>query len=96
MATTTLSRRSVEIPSKVPSSLAQLSLQQVFHTWQDLANEATGHDTEWGYPIALDRIAQKLNITERRLFQQLIQQSPSCIELLWPHAALTFHYPIYP
>lgn len=43
----------------------------LFNTWQDLAAEATGHDTEWGYPIKVDRLSQVLQIPERTLIALL-------------------------
>ncbi|HEY9659007.1 MAG TPA: hypothetical protein V6C65_11185 [Allocoleopsis sp.] len=81
-------------PSRIPPSLEQISISKLFQIWQDLANEATGHDTEWDYPIFLDRIAQELKTTKHRLIQQLAQHPIPSLELLAKDNALTFRYPV--
>ena len=98
MTTTTISKTSaaLQIPtqSKIPTTFTRISMQQLFQIWQDLAHEATGHDTEWDYPIALERIAQKLRSTKYHLIQHLTQYHSPALELLSHNTALTFHYPV--
>ena len=94
MTTITPSKTPITIPSSIPASIVQIPLQKLFQIWQDLANEVTGHDTEWDYPISLDRIAQESAIPKHRLMQQLIQNSSPALELLPEVNSLTFHYPV--
>jgi hypothetical protein len=68
-------------------------LRVLFDAWQDLALEATGHDTEWGYPIAIDRLTQVLQIPEEVLTVLLTKLTQPELELCSDNTAMTFHYP---
>lgn len=76
------------------TDLVSISIQRLFAVWQDLSAEATGHDTEWSYPISLAYIAQALGIHEYSLIGQLCQLERSELELILDTAALTFHAPV--
>lgn len=67
-------------------------VQQLFNVWQDLAAEATGHDTEWSYPISIDRLAQALHITPRILIVLLANLMQPELEV-GLNGTLTFHQP---
>jgi hypothetical protein len=65
----------------------------MFNAWQDLAAEATGHDTEWGYPIAIDCLAQALHISRETLIVLLVRLTQPELELCSNNTAIAFHYP---
>ncbi|MBD1913204.1 MULTISPECIES: hypothetical protein [unclassified Leptolyngbya] len=66
----------------------------MFDAWQDLAAEATGHDTEWGYPIRIDCLAQVLQIPESTLTILLTKLTQPELEWCSNNTAITFHYPL--
>jgi hypothetical protein len=68
-------------------------LQGTFNIWQDLAREATGHDTEWGYPISIKSIADAFHISPKVLAVLLANLTQPELELCLTETALTFHYP---
>lgn len=68
-------------------------IQATFNVWQDLAGEATGHDTEWGYPIATQSIAEAFHIPPNMLMVLLANLKQPELELCLTKTALTFHSP---
>lgn len=75
-------------------TLAQAAfIQQTFSVWQDLAADATGHDTEWGYPISIECLAQALHILPEVLTVLLANLTQPELELCLAETALTFHHP---
>lgn len=79
--------------TQVSSASRRIFIQRLFQVWQDLAHEATGHDTEWDYPVPLAQVGQALGIKEDFVLQLAQQETPE-LELLPRAAALTFHYPV--
>ncbi|MBD3886803.1 hypothetical protein IFO70_34770 [Phormidium tenue FACHB-886] len=67
-------------------------VQQLFNVWQDLAAEATGRDTEWSYPILVDRLAQALHLTPKILVVLLANLTQPELEV-GLNDTLTFHQP---
>jgi hypothetical protein len=67
-------------------------IQQLFNVWQDLAAEATGHDTEWSYAISIDRLAQALHLTPKILVVLLANLAQPELEV-GLNGTLTFHQP---
>lgn len=68
-------------------------LQKMFNVWQDLAEEETGHDTEWGYPISIKRIARAFHISPKVLAVLLANLTQPELELCLARTALMFHFP---
>ncbi|MBD2100813.1 hypothetical protein [Leptolyngbya sp. FACHB-261] len=65
-------------------------IQKIFEVWQDLAYEAIGTGTAWGYAILFTDIARTLGISEHRLSKQLTRLEVCGLKLTSGGAALTF------